>query len=378
MRTIPHLVVILLLFGTATSGFAQERVAPGQSRGGKPLGTPWENMPAELRDMKFPQWAVPDDLSRWQQSGHEKTKRTVMKCLGDLPTRPAPSKVKTLSREDCGEYFLERFEFHNGVDALVPGILLIPKKRDGRVPAIIGLHGHGGSSETICTDVDNSQCVGPDLAKRGFVVAAIDTYFCGARARKPRKDWPQRYRHADEGTLFRLYLWQGRTLWGMMQRDQQCLIDYLQSREEVDPGRIGVTGMSMGGTGSWWLAAVDDRIAAVVGVAGFTRYEQLIAHNNARLHGVYYYVPGILKHFDTEAIYSLVAPRPMLMLSGDQDGGLPLDGIDILERKVGQMYRLHSQPDAFHSIVYENTGHEYLPEMRASMIDWFEQRLTTQ
>ena len=212
MRTIPHLVVILLLFGTATSGFAQERVAPGQSRGGKPLGTPWENMPAELRDMKFPQWAVPDDLSRWQQSGHEKTKRTVMKCLGDLPTRPAPSKVKTLSREDCGEYFLERFEFHNGVDALVPGILLIPKKRDGRVPAIIGLHGHGGSSETICTDVDNSQCVGPDLAKRGFVVAAIDTYFCGARARKPRKDWPQRYRHADEGTLFRLYLWQGRTL----------------------------------------------------------------------------------------------------------------------------------------------------------------------
>lgn len=52
--------------------------------------------------------------------------------------------------------------------------------------------------------------------------------------------------------------------------------------------RIGVTGMSMGGTGSWRLAALDDRIAAVVGVAGSTRYEQLIAYNNARLHGVYY------------------------------------------------------------------------------------------
>ncbi len=161
----------------------------------------------------------------------------------------------------------------------------------------------------------------------------------------------------------------------MMQRDQQCLIDYLQAREEVDPDRIGVTGMSMGGTGSWWLAAVDDRIAAVVDVAGFTRYEQLIAHNDAPLHGVYYYVPGILKHFDTEAIYSLIAPRPMLMLSGDQDGGLPLDGIEILERKVGQMYRLHGKPDAFRSIVYKNTGHEYLPEMRSRMIDWFEKYL---
>jgi len=375
MKTSWTVASIMFAIGIVNVGVAQERAIPRQSRGGKPLGTPWLNMPVELRDMKFPQWAVPNDLSRWQQSDREPTRQTLMKCLGELPTRPAPSKVKTLSREDRGDYVLERFEFHNGVDALVPGILLIPKKRDGRVPAIIGLHGHGGSSETICTDTDNPQCVGPDLARRGFIVAAIDTYFCGARARKPRKDWPERYRHADEGSLFRLYLWQGRTLWGMMQRDQQCLIDYLQTREEVDPDRIGVTGMSMGGTGSWWLAAVDDRIAAVVGVAGFTRYEQLIAHNNARLHGVYYYVPGILKHFDTEAIYSLIAPRPMLMLCGDQDGGLPLDGIEILERKVGQMYRLHGKPDVFHSIVYKNTGHEYLPEMRKRMIDWFEKCL---
>lgn len=255
MKVVQNIVVVLLLVGPAASSFAQERVTPSQSRGGKPLGTPWENMPAGLHEVKFPQWAVPDDLSRWQQSDREKTKHAVMKCLGDLPPRPAPLKVKTLSRDERGEYFLERFEFHNGVDALVPGILLIPKRQDGRVPAIIGLHGHGGSSETICTDTDNPQCVGPDLARRGFIVAAIDTYFCGARTRKPRKDWPERYRHADEGTLFRLYLWQGRTLWGMMQRDQQCLIDYLQTREEVDPDRIGVTGMSMGGTGSWWLAA---------------------------------------------------------------------------------------------------------------------------
>lgn len=120
---------------------------------------------------------------------------------------------------------------------------------------------------------------------------------------------------------------------------------------------------------------MDDRISAVVGVAGFTRYEQLIAHNNARLHGVYYYVPGILKHFDTEAIYSLIAPRPMLMLSGDQDGGLPVDGIQILERKLGQVYRLHGKQDAFHSVVYKNTGHDYLPGMRKQMIDWFEKYL---
>jgi len=59
------------------------------------------------------------------------------------------------------------------------------------------------------------------------------------------------------------------------------------------------------------------RVQAIVGVACFTRYTELLAHVSS--HGIYYFVPGLLKHFDTEAIYAIVAPRPMLMLSGDQD-----------------------------------------------------------
>lgn len=112
-----------------------------------------------------------------------------------------------------------------------------------------------------------------------------------------------------------------------------------------------------------------------VGVAGFTRYRELIAHGNARLHGVYYYVPGLLRHFDTEAVYALIAPRPLLMLSGDQDAGLPLDGIEILEGKLAEVYRLHGRKDSFHSVVYRDTGHEYLPEMRQRMAEWFDRQL---
>ncbi len=61
----------------------------------------------------------------------------------------------------------------------------------------------------------------------------------------------------------------------------------------------------MGSTRSWWLAAVDDRIACVVGVACLTRYENLLKHGQLRQHGAYYFVNGILKHFDTEAVISL-------------------------------------------------------------------------
>jgi len=209
------------------------------------------------------------------------------------------------------------------------------------------------------------------LARKGFVVAAIDSYFCGARAPKSNT----KHRGLDEGTLFKLYHLQGRSLWGMMLRDQQILLDYLETRPEVDAKRIGVSGTSMGGTGTWWLTAIDDRVQAAVCVAGFTRYRELFAHGNFRLHGIYYWVPDVLRHFDTEAIYSLIAPRPFLALSGDRDGGLPVTGIEVLEKKLASVYHLHDARDSFRSIVYANTAHEYLPEMQAAMLEWFEKHL---
>jgi hypothetical protein len=112
---------------------------------------------------------------------------------------------------------------------------------------------------------------------------------------------------------------------------------------------------------------------AIVGVACFTRYTELLAHGSS--YGIYCFVPGILKHFDSEAIYALTAPRPMLMLSGDQDHNAPPDGIEVLEQKVGAVYRLYGQPERFRSVLYKNTGHEYLPEMRAEMAAWFEKWL---
>jgi len=83
----------------------------------------------------------------------------------------------------------------------------------------------------------------------------------------------------------------------------------------------------------------------------------------------------MLKHFDTEAVYALIAPRPLLMLSGDRDFGLPMTGIELLEKKLGQVYKLHGTPDYFRSVVCENTAHEYLPEMRERMASWFEKHL---
>jgi dienelactone hydrolase len=369
LRVCAFLCVLLL----AASALGQIRVTPQISKGGTKFGEPWQGIPESFRNLGVPQWHPPRDLARWQEIERPKIRKTLLELLGEMPPRPDPAKVRVVSREDKGPFTLERFEFDNGVDMTVPGILALPKGAKGPLPVIVGMHGHSGSKDEYLPNPANERSLGWMLVQKGFAVAAIDGYFNGERVFHGPRGKKERDAGGQELSLFKLHLWQGRTLWGMMLRDEQCLIDYLETRPELDKRRLGATGMSMGCTRAWWLAAIDDRPQAIVGVACFTRYTELLAHGSS--HGIYYFVPGVLKHFDTEAIYSCVAPRPMLQLSGDQDRNAPPDGIEVLEKKLAAVYELHKQPDNFRSILYKDTGHEYLPEMRTAMVEWFVKHL---
>lgn len=354
----------------------QVRVTPEKAKGGVKFGEPWQGIPDDFRNLGVPEWPIPTDLNRWQKSGREEVRKILYHCLGEMPARPSATKVKVLSREEMPGYTLERFEFHNGVDMMVPGILAIPSGSKKPMPVIIGMHGHSGSKNEYLPDPKNERSLGWMLVKSGYAVAAIDGYFNGERVgHGPRGKMEKDPAYGQEMSLFKLHLWQGRTLWGLMVRDEQCLLDYLETRPELDRNRIGATGMSMGCTRAWWVSALDERVKAIVGVACFTRYTELLAHGSS--HGIYYFVPGLLKHFDTEAIYALTAPRPMLMLSGDQDRNAPPDGIEVLEKKIAAVYQLYGQPERFRSVLYKDTGHEYLPEMRTEMVGWFERWLPT-
>ncbi len=367
-------VLLACLCGTL-SAFAQERATSPNSKGGTPLNAKWEGVPEEFRaSLKLPEWPIPTDLARWERE-RGAVRAQLVKLLGDLPARPDPARVRVVSREDRGDFILEKIEFHNGAEAIVPGYVMLPKVAAGtKRPCIMLLHEHGGSKDSVCLNTAARDHAGTQLVKKGYVVAAIDGYFHGERiGRGPAGKIEDK--SAQEMSFSKINLWLGRTLWGMQVRDEQCLLDYLSTRSEIDANQIGASGMSMGSTRSWWLAAIDDRIKAIVGVVCFTRYTELIQHGYMRYHGIYYFVPGMLQHFDTEAIHALVAPRPHLELSGDQDPGTPLDGVETLEAKVGQMYRLYGKPQNFRSVVWAKTGHEYLPEMRDRMIAWFEQHL---
>ncbi|MDP2998055.1 MAG: alpha/beta hydrolase family protein [Bryobacterales bacterium] len=341
-----------------------------------PLQQPWEGVPPSYRNIPVGRLEIPKTVAGWNAQ-RVKVKAIVVRSLGELPPRPSPLKVRTIRVDQRDGYTVEKFVFDNGADSEVPGYIAIPAKRAGPCPAILTMHGHGSSKDNMFGYEPTSQDVAELLARRGYVVIGIDNYFGGERKGKgPAGDLEVMARNSDqEMSLFKLNLWLGRTLWGMMLRDEQIALDYLLSRPEVDAKRIGAQGMSMGSTRAWWLGAIDDRIRAVVGVACFTRYEDLIAIRALRAHGIYYFVPGILKHFDSEGVMALLAPRPFLALTGDRDAGSPPEGMKKLEQILSRFYKLHGQPDRFQSVIYPETGHVYNDDMKKRMLAWFDKYL---
>ncbi len=332
-------------------------------------------VPEAYRRLKVGEFRMPANAGVWKEQ-RPAVFRTVVDSLGNLPPRPSPSRARIISREIRPGYTLEKVSLGNGVDGEVTALMLVPEGRKRPVPAILWLHSSTPDKTQVIIPGTNggTESLGETFVHAGYAVLSPDSYWHGDRAGTGPSGTAESGRTEQED-LFKLNLWLGRTLWGMFVRDDQVALDYLCGRPEVDATRIGATGMSMGSTRAWWLAAVDERVAAVVAVACLTRYQNLIAHGDLRQHGVYYFTNGLLSHFDSEGVLALIAPRPFLALTGELDAGSPADGVRALARTVGGTYQALGVGDRFRSVLYPEVGHTYTPEMRAEMLAWFERWL---
>jgi len=326
-----------------------------------------------------PPLAAPKSRADWERQ-RQPVRAELWRLLGKLPPRPKVPRVQTLSSEERADCRVEKFQFDNGAGATVPGYVVLPKRLSGKAPGILFCHWHGGEYEIGKEELFQTRhcpaAPGPTFAQRGFVVVGIDAYCFGERNGQG-PGGPDEKGQAGELTASKFNLWVGRTLWGMILRDDLMALDYLASRPEVDAARLGVTGISMGATRTWWLMALDERLKTGVAVACLTRYQNLIEHQELKAHGIYYFVPGMLNHFDTEAIVALSAPRPILFMTGDQDAGSPVDGIEAIESAVRPVYRACGQENAFQSVIYAGVGHAYTAEMWAKTVAWMDEHLGT-
>jgi len=329
---------------------------------GLETGIPPLRVPATVED-----WLFHRDLTR----------RTLLELLGDLPPRPSPVQATVLGTEQRDGFRVERVSFDNGAGVPVPGYVLIPDGVTAGAPAVLFHHQHAGRYDAGKDEILRPDwpvpgvCAGAEFARKGHVVLAIDAYAFGERR------WHGPSGQKEEGSptewsLSKMFLWQGATLWGMMVRDDQIALDYLCSRPEVDAGGIASLGMSMGSTRTWWLAALDDRIACAVCVVCLTHYQTLIEQGLLWAHGIYYFVPNVLRHFDTETIVSLIAPRALLTLSGELDQGSPIAGVRIINEACEAAYALHGRPERFRGVLYPGVDHAYTEEMWAETLAWLQ------
>ncbi|MBI3837806.1 MAG: acetylxylan esterase [Planctomycetia bacterium] len=315
--------------------------------------------------------AAPYD-SRDEFSAYQKRRREELwDLLGDLPARNRPIGAKTLSSEKCEGFTLERLELDlNGIEP-VPALLLIPDKRAPRAPGLIYIHAHGGTyqlgKEELLRGREILPPYAPVCAEKGIVTLAIDSWCFSER------------KHAEDGRqgemdVFKHMLWHGQVLWGMMMFDEVQAVSYLASRPEVDPKRIGAFGLSMGSTKAWWLAALDPRVKLCIDLCCLTDYEELIKINNLKGHGVYYFVPRLLKHFQTHQINELIVPRAHLSLNGRADLLTPPAGVERIRDHLLPLYRKFGRESDCRVELFD-CGHQETPEMRQLVLAWLDEHL---
>lgn len=310
---------------------------------------------------------VDTDFTEYQKD----RRKELWGLLGDLPWKHQPSASKLVKTEEHENYTLERLRLDlNGVEP-VPAMLLIPHERQTPAPGLLYIHWHGGmydlGKEQLLKGVDVAPAYAPVCAGKGLVTLAIDSWCFGER--KHEADGGQ-----GEGDAFKLMLWEGQVLFGMMMFDEFRAVDYLASRPEVDSNRLGVLGMSMGATKAWWLAALDPRIKLCMDVCCLTDYEELIRTQALHEHGIYYYVPSLLKHFQTADINELIVPRAHLSVNGRRDGLTPPGGVEKVRERLMPLYRRYrSESDC--RVELFDCAHQELPEMRRQILHWMDRHL---
>jgi dienelactone hydrolase len=276
-----------------------------------------------------------------------------------LQFEPPELRPISIATDDRGDHVVEGIAFETGAGDRIRGILCRPPG-SGPHPSILYAHAHGGAYDIGAGELIDGRAallspLGAVFAAAGYVTLCIDMPTFGER------------RQPDESTLSKARLWYGRSLFGQMLSEQAASLTYLGARPDVDARRIGMFGLSMGSTLSYWLAAVDERIAAIAHLCCYADFATLIETGAHDQHGIYLTVPGLLAATSTGEIAGLVAPRPQLICVGDNDPLTPPLAVDRALAVTQPMYG----DGPLEVLRQADVGHEETQQMRAAVFDFF-------
>jgi len=321
--------------------------------------TIYESVCHEAQQVSRGSLAQPLPAGPWQATLAERRQKWhEMLGLFPLPER-TPLEATVTGVLERGDYVVEKIHFQSLPGAYVIGNLYRPAQVSGRLPAVLYMCGHSKGK------VNPPYQANPRwFGQHGYVALVLDPIQLGESQglhhgtyREERWDWPSRG-----------YTPVGTEVWNGMRA-----LDYLESRPDVDPQRMGVTGLSGGGVVSWCLGAADERVKVVVPVCQTGSTEHVVVDRATDGHcdcafWINYY------RWCWPDLGALIAPRALLIASGTEDVlWRPYAFRDVAHR-IRRQYAALAAPDKF-DLVEDLTPHGYTPKLRQAIFTWFNTHL---
>lgn len=292
------------------------------------------------------------------EANRERYKQEYLYMLGLWPLpEKTPLKATATGTLERDGYVVEKLHYQSKPGLYVTANLYRPAQRlqGEKLPAVLYVCGHSNGGRNGSKAPYQAHPIW--LAKHGFICLIVDTLELGEIIAEPQ------YIHHGTYNLERWW-WHSR---GYTPAGVECWngvrgIDYLISRDDVDPERIGVTGISGGGAATFWIAAADERVKCAIPISGMADLESYVGNRVINGHCDCMFLYNTFQ-WPWTRIAGLVAPRPMLFINSDNDAIFPMDANERITNRLERLYSLYGASDKFDTVVSVG-GHAYREDIR--------------
>ena len=299
---------------------------------------------------RFPDYSA----MAWEQTS-QYLRRHILVSTGQYPNfeplLKLPLNPQIFGKIERSDYTVEKVYFESYPGFFCTGNLYRPRGKDGPFPAIVSPHGHWdrGRLENIERGSIPGRCI--NFAKQGYVIFSYDMV--------GYNDSGQQVDHRSFPNGDREAIW-GISLLGLQLQNAIRSIDFLQSLPDVDPDRIACTGASGGGTQTFMLMAIDDRIKVSAPVNMISAHMQggCLCEN----------APNLRIDFSNIEIGAMMAPRPLLLVSAT--GDWTKDTPNVEYPAIHSIYQQFGAADKIHQVQID-AEHNYNKASREAVYQWF-------
>lgn len=308
-----------------------------------------------------------EDLADWQQRQQD-IRGKFAKVLGPFPEK-TPLRAQVTKKIEKQDFKIEHIVFESQPEFYVSSSLYLPKGKKGKLPVIIYCSGHAAEGYRS----DTYQHVIQNLVRKGFAVFAFDPVGQGERLEYPAEEAGKSLlggptkEHSYPGAQAFI---SGRSQAWFMTWDGIRAVDYLLTRKEIDPQRIGITGRSGGGTQAAYIAAMDERIYASAPENYITNFQRLIETNGPQ-DAEQNFLHGIAEGLDHGDLLAVRAPKPSLMITTTRDI-FSIQGARETWSEVSKIYEAYAKKNHF-SMVEDDAAHASTLKNREAMYAFFQE-----